>query len=77
MNFTRSKASQPPIIPLDMTFLGHLCSSTIINQREHQPYQHQMPASEHRILSQCPISLAVALSMNGKLVTFMPFNDVQ
>ena len=39
-------------------------------QREHQPYQHQMPASEHRILSQCPISLAVALSMNGKLVRF-------
>ena len=52
------------------SFLGHLCSSTIISQREHQPYQHQMPASEHRILSQCPISLAVALSMNGKLVRF-------
>lgn len=52
------------------SFLGHLCSTTIINQREHQPYQHQMPASEHRILSQCPISLAVALSMNGKLVRF-------
>ena len=55
------------------SFLGHLCSTTIINQREHQPYQHQMPASEHRILSQCPISLAVALSMNGKLVRFNSF----
>lgn len=78
INFT-SKDSQPPMNLPEWhdSFLGHLCSSTIINQREHQPYQHQMPASEHRILSQCPISLAVALSMNGKLVRFNSFNDVQ